>query len=112
MDTEVKKAWVKALRSGDYKQGQNKLALRKPHGKTKHCCLGVLCEITPGVKRRQQFDPYFGIYEIAFDGEYGYLPPELRERIGLPGDEQEHLTVLNDSGKTFAEIADYIEEKL
>lgn len=40
MNKKIKKLWLKALRSGEYKQG--KLALRI---KNKYCCLGVLCDI-------------------------------------------------------------------
>jgi len=36
------KEWVKALRSGEYKQGQSYLRSRDG----KFCCLGVLCDLT------------------------------------------------------------------
>jgi len=36
------KEWVKALRSGEYKQGQSYLRSRD----SKFCCLGVLCDLT------------------------------------------------------------------
>jgi len=36
------KEWVKALRSGEYKQGQSYLRNRD----NKFCCLGVLCDLT------------------------------------------------------------------
>lgn len=42
MRKEVADLWVKALRSGKYKQGTRKL--QTPAG---HCCLGVLCAIAP-----------------------------------------------------------------
>jgi hypothetical protein len=46
---EFKKAWVGALRSGDYKQGKNYLKQedRPPVGAptVRHCCLGVAAEI-------------------------------------------------------------------
>lgn len=42
----IKRDWVKALRSGKYKQGVD--TLYSPERKT-YCCLGVLCEVM-GVK--------------------------------------------------------------
>lgn len=40
MNEEIKKIWVKALKSGKYKQGKGKLS----HA-GRYCCLGVLCSI-------------------------------------------------------------------
>lgn len=40
MKPEIKKLWVKALRSGEYEQGTHQLVKDN-----KYCCLGVLCEI-------------------------------------------------------------------
>ena len=45
MKQNIMNKWVKALRSGDYKQGFSVLAKRKPHQKTEFCCLGVLCDL-------------------------------------------------------------------
>ena len=40
------RAWDKALRSGDYKQGVGRLKVSSPcGGDIRHCCLGVLCEV-------------------------------------------------------------------
>jgi hypothetical protein len=41
MNKRIKARWVKALRSGRYKQGRN--MLRTDDGK--FCCLGVLCDL-------------------------------------------------------------------
>ncbi len=41
MNRELKKRWVEALRSGQYKQGQKQL---RPDADT-FCCLGVLCDL-------------------------------------------------------------------
>lgn len=50
MNPKVKRAWVKALRSGKFKQGTGQLR-RDDDGTVRHCCLGVLCEVR-GVKYR------------------------------------------------------------
>ena len=44
MNKEVKALWIAALRSGEYKQGAGRLGYTQD-GVTKHCCLGVLCEL-------------------------------------------------------------------
>jgi uncharacterized protein YqkB len=45
---KVKDKWVKALRSGKYRQGSESLKV-EPHssksGRTEYCCLGVACEL-------------------------------------------------------------------
>jgi hypothetical protein len=120
--SKIKKAWLKALRSGEYKQCQN--TLTKDGG---YCCLGVLAKVTADIEGRQ--------YEDYRENEYAALPNRLlietvfrdkqltslgvfempwhvkvRERKDnyTPGDTA--LYVLNDALEyTFDEIADVIE---
>ncbi len=40
MKAEIKKRWIDALKSGEYKQGRGRL---KDGGS--YCCLGVLCDL-------------------------------------------------------------------
>lgn len=52
MNPEVKKLWLEALRSGEYKQGGG--WLHNTVGGDRYCCLGVLCALAmkheaPGV---------------------------------------------------------------
>src|SRR5688572_17403992 len=42
MDATIKEKWVKALRSGEFKQGEGKL---HDSDNDTYCCLGVLCKI-------------------------------------------------------------------
>jgi hypothetical protein len=91
------KKWVAALRSGEYKQCQQRLTDGEGY-----CCLGVACAISPN----------------AVDGwkEDCTLPWGVREWLGLAtawGDNNCNgsLSQLNDMGKTFAEIADLIESE-
>ena len=44
MNPKVKKKWLKALRSGKYKQGKERLR-ETTEGKQEYCCLGVLSDI-------------------------------------------------------------------
>jgi hypothetical protein len=98
MDAEIKRKWVEALRSGAYEQGRGQLCKDGAY-----CCLGVLCVLT-------------GL-AISADGEqvvdeqglsFGYAP--VRK---IAGPSLHTLWRLNDvEEKSFAEIADYIEEHL
>lgn len=45
MKKDIAKKWVKALRSGAYKQARHALKLVGKNGTAQHCCLGVLCEL-------------------------------------------------------------------
>lgn len=46
MREEIKARWVAALRSGNYRQGKQKLARQMTRTMPMtHCCLGVLCEL-------------------------------------------------------------------
>src|SRR5689334_15838538 len=42
MNTRIKKLWLKALRSGEYKQTTGTLRRRSTEGEYTYCCLGVL----------------------------------------------------------------------
>lgn len=122
MDQEIKRNWVEALRSGEYRQTEG--YLRTDEG---HCCLGVLCDLAE--KR--------GVVQGGHDGNrYGYgrwseshtLPEEVMEWAGTRGDDNPMVTVylgaeygtrsmplaeLNDTFKwDFNQIADAIEEQL
>jgi hypothetical protein len=44
--------------------------------------------------------------------DYGFLPGPVRTRASLTAYQEVELSEMNDAGKTFAEIAAYIEEKL
>jgi len=45
MKKRVKKEWVKALRSGDYRQGTGKLKFTTDEEGDLYCCLGVLRDL-------------------------------------------------------------------
>ena len=90
-----KRKWVKALRSGNYKQGEGFLQNRNAY-----CCLGVAC-IVAGVPIPKSLDDR---------ATFNYEP--LRKATGLTYTDAGTLSHLNDDGHSFAEIADYIEKHL
>ena len=97
---EDKAAWIEALRSGKYKQGQAVLRRIERDGSATHCCLGVLSEI------KGFTDP-----DMVSDG--GLLYPHVAAIGCLTNQEINKLWNMNDSQRrTFAEIADYIEAKI
>jgi hypothetical protein len=126
VNPEIKAKWVAALRSGEYQQARGALKRaitvdEEGNQVVGHCCLGVLCEvaITEGLDietRKGSFVPTY-----RFDGESALLPHTIAEWAGLgpiaspsihTDDGVEFLADLNDDGKSFAEIADLIEEYL
>lgn len=137
MDQTIKADWVKALRSGEYEQGSGSL-----NKAGKFCCLGVLCDLAVKagvpVQVRQAAcdclddwddDPEHrctpDVEEIEYDFNSSYPPIKVQDWAGItspdpvvavpesddPG-KRSSLSVLNDEGRTFAEIADLIEEQL
>lgn len=110
MNKRIKKLWIKALRSGKYKQGQGQLRRgRKPENAV-YCCLGVLCDLA--VKA--------GAIE-SFVGMGGLPPDEVVEWAGLSESDpmlarvrapRYYAAQLNDEGKDFTFIAGRIEKYL
>ena len=56
MKKEIAKKWVKALRSGKYKQGKRALKVETKNN-VRHCCLGVLCELYQQDRAKNQVLP-------------------------------------------------------
>ena len=101
MDKRIKAKWVKALRSGRYRQAKGRLRLTLKDSVQANCCLGVLCRtqcipITPATR---------------LDGDE-LLSESVLKHLGLANYQQHILSNMNDNGKSFAEIADYIEKNL
>lgn len=124
---EVKEAWVKALRSGEYPQSTR--SLQNNNG---FCCLGVLCDLAMKngwVDDARWLPPEDGAMAFSHGTEYGTmikssLPSRTLlsrmfetsiEDIGLeaaltPLGCDQSVFQMNDHGETFAEIADAIEK--
>jgi hypothetical protein len=106
MNPEIKNKWVAALKSGKYQQCQGRL-----RNDNAFCCLGVLCDILDKDK-----------WELRYETQYRYedaefvLPLTVCQQAGFYYDIEHFETVtlsdMNDSGKSFREIAQYIEENL
>lgn len=124
MNPEIKKQWATALRSGNYKQGEYQLKR-----KDEYCCLGVLCDI---YQKEHGQDACWNGNAFATIGEktdkLTVLPIDIMKWSGLEHErgarveienEIAHLTSHNDGAflsyggkKSFAQIADAIEEQL
>ena len=89
MDKELKAKWVEALRGGAFKQTTG--TYWNFH-RDAYCCLGVL------VKLARESDPDITIWEA--------------EQSVATTSQMRELIKMNDTGQTFAEIADYIEMNL
>lgn len=115
MNPEIKEKWLKALRSGDYKQGSHFLRAADDT----YCCLGVLCDIyvkegKAEWRKHSNVDTWYLEYSLA------YLPEDVQNWAGLHQamgwadykDVDTSLTYMNDNGRKFEEIAQKIEEVL
>lgn len=113
-----KRAWVEALRSGNYQQAHGLLCEIDGEGEpVGYCCLGVLCDLAakdcaPVTRRLNKEE-----LRVEFDDSIGYLPQSVRDWANLNSDDPtvdgKPLTHWNDSDKlSFSELADLIEEHL
>ena len=99
MDPETKARWVEALRSGKYTQTTR--CLRDGTG---FCCIGVLADVVGVEWEKQVWQDGEAFFEMGGD--------EPVRAVGVPVPTQAALVAMNDHGKSFAEIADYIEANL
>jgi hypothetical protein len=119
-----KEKWIAALRSGEYKQGQRRLCYQRKGG-DEFCCLGVAANILV----LDGYGKWLLKHKAAlYDGGNGSFPAaayltgtapdwvkrRLKSVKGRVGTEiEDRLVCMNDGrGKTFAEIADWIEANL
>jgi hypothetical protein len=110
MNLEIKKKWISALRSGEYKQGKGQLRLED-----EYCCLGVLCDLA--VKSGVDVKVSKNFLYMTYDGADLTLPEKVRKWAGLedgdPWTEGHQLSAWNDDeGADFEKIAQLIEEHL
>ena len=109
MDLNWKAKWLKALRSGKYKQTDCVLRRGGNKKKATFCCFGVLCDVA-GAKWEKSYKN-FDAYKCSF-GDHTLSPSSL-ELFGIASVQQRKLIVMNDiENNSFNEIADYIEKRL
>lgn len=133
MNKEIKKKWIEALRSGEYRQGRGMLCSLDHH---KYCCLGVLTDLY--IKEHPN-KAYWSDQKVVEDNKVviytgkSFLPevvmrwaeleyadpiiPYLIDKISVPL--SVHITAINDGfqyqeipNHSFKQIADMIEESL
>lgn len=120
MNPEVKGKWVAALRSGEYEQGQDELRGERLEGGYEFCCLGVLTDIY--AKQRRIGFSRAGSARTIVEDDAGLLPsqkvckwagiPYIEELDDKPTESTGKLANMNDEGKTFKQIAAYIQRYL
>lgn len=109
LDPKFKKKWTDALRSGDYTQGQHGLCLVSEEGAA-YCCLGIAYELTYGEDSWVEdtwrtLDGSYWLRAASVNDDTSLFTPE-----GLTPKQADDLAEMNDEGKTFNELADYIDE--
>lgn len=109
MDKTLKKKWVKALRSGRYKQTEG--VLREEQGNRAngkpiygYCCLGVLCNVA-------NYRGWIG--DSLHDMGDGDITSVSTKKSGLTESQISKLISMNDEDQlSFKGIADWIEKKI
>ena len=94
-----RRAWIAALRSGEYEQCAGSL---RRNGR--YCCLGVACEISGA-------GAWTG--PSSYDTTFDYLPDSVIRWLGVedhdPYCDTSFATGMNDGGMRFADIAEAFE---
>lgn len=117
MKPEHKTAWVTALRSGAYRQALGVLCSVTSESRA-YCCLGVYTKLrdVPELDITRKNGESVVLFQVVDEdfvnsgGEFLTLPRQLHDE--LPARYANFLSLLNDTGWTFAQIADFIEETL
>lgn len=129
MPAALKRKWLTALLSGVYKQGDGCLRLhaqqREAKGQEKWCCLGVLCDVSGKgdwrQSQRQSWDQTtYPVWEFVFSDTLAgiagrndtVLPEGLRDALNITSQQEEQLVTMNDAGKSFRVIAQWIDRNL
>ena len=105
--TEVQKAWLEDLETTHTKQVGGALIKlsEKSNRPAGYCCLGRACVVMKVPRTGELFRNSEG------KSFAGYLAPSVLERLGLTQEGHDRCAEMNDSGKSFKEIADAIKAK-
>ena len=135
MKQNIMRKWIKALRSGKFKQGTGTLKQYDSKGQAQHCCLGVLCELYNDTMRKSKKktlpekvydnDSGFSHGYCRFGGKKEDLPKEVIDWAGMDNSMgrfyadyydnnvfrgENSLADLNDTGRKFKTISNIIEK--
>ena len=107
MNPEIKVKWLHDLRTTKVPQVYGKLEKKMYGGEWGNCCLGRLCHVLsvpamPSVEDEKT---------RTFNGCSALPSPSIMYTVGIL-ETVDILAHMNDSGKTFKEIADWIETNL
>lgn len=105
--TKNLRTWIRALRSGKYKQAQEALCTHNPvKGTDAYCCLGVAADVVVGGTWDQptyafqmpydEFNWRFTSKDNKILGETDILPQETLDDLFGPGLILDQLTAMND----------------
>lgn len=118
MNPEVKKQWLEALRSGEYKQGKEYL-----RNGDQYCCLGVLCDL----HSKETGTPWSEVLDhdeqnvFRYESSASIPQSKVIEWSGFDPNNVKikyknmsyNIMFLNDSrGLSFSQLADLIEAQL
>lgn len=103
-----KSLWLKALRDKRYKQGRG--TLKDMEGK--FCCLGVALHLKSSHRWGKKADGKSDVPGFGWGGFESCAVNELSPVLGIPKTQLDTLAGMNDAGKSFEEIADWIEERV
>jgi len=115
MTPELKRKWIKALRSGEYRKSTAVLKRFFRTTEPRHCCIGVLCELVKDdfedaknlIQRRPDFGGHASRTSVGAIMDFRTLG-----HVGLSNEHQKTLTNMNDKGASFDRIANWIEKRL
>jgi hypothetical protein len=106
MREEIKNIWIKALKSGEYKQTTENLKRG-----SNYCCLGVLCDIVKDEVNGEWDGDIFT--QGPLSEHVSLMPPqEVYSFVGLNRNDASDLARKNDSGESFESIADWVRDNL
>lgn len=114
MRKQLKEKWVKALRSGEFKQGKDYLCAEQDDGTHAFCCLGVLACVMGKKPERLISKSHLNEVRMAKpsglgswgSGCYDNEDPETHYTT------QRKLAAMNDNGDSFKQIANWISRNL
>jgi len=103
MKKDIAKKWVKALRSGKYKQGKHMLKAATKTG-MRYCCLGVLCELYQQDRKRKKLPLLRTRDRTEAERNIAILPASVKKIFAFGRDE--FTTVVPPSVQKWAGLDD------